>query len=101
MATTLPSLSSRDSVDGLASVTVMRFSFSSMSLRGAEQVGRNHLVDQEVVAAGSGLAQGLGPADDFHDLGGDRVLAGAVHHTGEVLDEVFGVVGRGLHRALT
>ena len=45
-------------------------------------------------------AQGFGAADDLHDLGGDRVLAGAVHAPGEAGDEVFGVVGRGLHRPL-
>ena len=44
--------------------------------------------------------QGLGAADDLHDLGGDRVLAGAVHDAREADDEVFGVVGRGLHGAL-
>src|SRR6478735_9827619 len=43
-------------------------------------------------------AQGLGAADDLHDLGGDGVLAGPVEHAGEGDGEVVGVVGRRLHR---
>ena len=38
-------------------------------------------------------AERLGAADDLHDLGGDRVLAGPVHDAAEVLDELLGVVG--------
>ena len=45
-------------------------------------------------------AEGLGAADDLHDLGGDGVLAGAVHDPAERLDQLFGVVGGRLHRPL-
>ena len=45
-------------------------------------------------------AQGLGAADDLHDLGGDRVLAGPVHDAAELGDELLGVVGGGLHGSL-
>ncbi len=45
-------------------------------------------------------AERLGAADDLHDLGGDRVLAGTVHDAGEVLDQFLGVVGGALHRPL-
>ena len=43
----------------------------------------------------------FGATDDFHDLGGDRVLPSPVHHPAERLDQLFGVVGSGLHRPLT
>src|SRR5437763_10440167 len=99
METTLPSLSSGLSFDGLASVTVMSFSSCSGGA-GAEQVDRGGVVDQEVVAIGRRLAQRLRPTDDLHDLGGDGVLSGSVHHAAQAGDEVFGVVGRGLHGAL-
>ena len=46
-------------------------------------------------------AERLGPTDDLHDLGGDRVLTGPVHDDAEVLDELVGVVGCRLHRPLT
>src|SRR5579875_3904040 len=46
------------------------------------------------------LAERLGAADDLHDLGGDGVLAGAVHHPAKRLDQLLGVVGRRLHRPL-
>src|SRR5262245_5144699 len=45
-------------------------------------------------------AEGFGTAHDFHDLGGDRVLAGAVHRARETDDQVLGVVGGRLHRPL-
>ena len=45
-------------------------------------------------------AERLGAADDLHDLGGDRVLAGTVHGDAEVLDQLVGVVGGRLHRPL-
>src|SRR5919201_6310107 len=43
--------------------------------------------------------EGLRPADDLHDLGGDLVLPGAVRLPGQDLHQLLGVVGRGLHRA--
>ena len=43
--------------------------------------------------------QGLGPADDLHDLGRDLVLPCPVRLARQDLDEVLRVVGRGLHRA--
>jgi hypothetical protein len=45
--------------------------------------------------------EGFGAADDLHDLGRDRVLTGPVHHPAQRLDQLLGVVGRGLHRPLT
>src|SRR6476646_8682243 len=53
------------------------------------------------LAKGSAVAEGFGTAHDFHDLGGDRVLAGAVHRAGETGDQVLGVVGGRLHGPLT
>src|SRR5438270_11367066 len=47
------------------------------------------------------LAQGLGAADDLHDLGGDGILAGPVHDAAEGLDQLVGVVGGRLHGSLT
>ena len=46
------------------------------------------------------LAQCFGAANDLHDLGGDRVLAGAVHAAGVAENQVFGVVSGGFHRTL-
>src|SRR4051794_2694674 len=88
--TTLPSFSSVVPLEGLVSVTVIACSWCSGGLD-AEQVGGGGLIDQEVFAAGGGLAQCLGAADDLHDLGRDGVLAGAVHHAAEAGDEVLGV----------
>src|SRR5688572_29872963 len=102
MATTRPSLR----VDWL-SVTVIRV--SPVSVAGGEVFGVplagdvehvEGLVGEEVGAAGLALAEGLGPADDLHDLGGDGVLAGPVHHAAELGDQLFGVVGGGLHGPL-
>src|ERR1700689_339867 len=45
-------------------------------------------------------AERFGAAHDFHDFGGDRVLAGPVHDATEVLAELVGVVGSGGHGAL-
>src|ERR1700691_5214831 len=45
-------------------------------------------------------AERFGAAHDFHDFGGDRVLAGPVHDATEVLSELVRVVGRGGHGAL-
>src|ERR1700722_5626902 len=47
------------------------------------------------------LTQCLGATDDLHDLGGDGVLTGPVHHPGQGLDQVVGVVGGGRHGPLT
>src|SRR5438552_11943178 len=47
-----------------------------------------------------GLAQGLGPAHDLHDLGGDARLAQLVGLDGQVLDQLFRVVGGRLHGPL-
>src|SRR6478672_10538133 len=52
----------------------------------------------EVVGVVLSLAEGLGAGHDLHDLGGDCVLAGAVHHPAQAGDQVGGVVGGGLHR---
>src|SRR5271169_3440866 len=45
-------------------------------------------------------AERFGAAHDFHDLGGDGVLAGPVHDPRQGLAEVVGVVRRGRHGAL-
>src|ERR1039458_8522715 len=45
-------------------------------------------------------AERFGAAHDFHDFGGDRVLAGPVHDATEVLSEFVGVVGGRRHRSL-
>src|SRR5262245_23860147 len=96
MATTLPSFSSVwDSVAG--SVTVMSIPRVE---RFEQQVFGIDLVEQEVVLALGRLAQGLRATDDLHDLGGDGVLAGPVHGPAEIGDEVFRVVGGGLHGSL-
>ena len=47
-----------------------------------------------------GLTQGLGAADYFHDLGGDRVLTGTVHLAAQGLDQVVCVVRGRLHGSL-
>ena len=39
-------------------------------------------------------------ADDLHDLGGDGVLAGTVHHPRERLDQLVGIVGGRRHGPL-
>ena len=54
-----------------------------------------------LVVAILGVAQRFRAADDLHDLGRDRVLTGPVHATAIREDQLFGVVGRGFHRALT
>src|SRR4051812_15067701 len=103
MATTRPSFSSEpsDLMSGLA-VAVMKAPGSAVAVGGEEilvagfdGVGKKVGVDERTAAA-----QRLGAADDLHDLGGDLLLAGPVHHPGEALDEVVGVVGRGLHGPL-
>src|SRR4051794_41948095 len=45
-------------------------------------------------------AQRLGAADNLHDLGRDRVLAGPVHATRVLENQVLGVVGFSFHRPL-
>ena len=47
--------------------------------RRASMVSERRSVLTSVAAA----AQGLGATDDLHDLGGDRLLAGAVHDAGQ------------------
>src|SRR3954451_3183802 len=103
MATTRPSLRAPLSVEVVSAVTVIAglllFGFRAV----LEQIGIAALdrVGEEVVdVALLPGAQGLGPTDDLHDLGGDRVLTGAVHHAGEVHDQVVGIVGGGLHGPL-
>src|SRR3954451_3398999 len=107
IATTRPSF--RPVVVGVSAVTVM-FRSPTGALRvgfgaGFEQVGASRLdgVGEEVVGDELLLrpAQRLGATDDLHDLGGDGILAGAVHDAREVDDEVVRVVGGRLHRALT
>src|ERR1035437_8894367 len=44
-------------------------------------------------------AERFGAAHDFHDFGGDRVLAGPVHDATEVLSEFVGVLSGGGHGA--
>ena len=51
-------------------------------------------------ACSAPAAERLGAADDLHDLGRDRVLAGPVHDPAERLDQLLGVVGGRLHRPL-
>src|SRR4051812_25141573 len=97
MATTLPSFSSV-SVSAAVSVTVMSVPRVE---RFEHEVFGNDLVEQQVFLAACRLPQGLGTTDDLHDLRGDRVLAGPVHGAAEVRDEVFRVVGRGLHGSLS
>src|SRR5580700_11196325 len=56
-----------------------------------------------VVVIGSSslrLAERFGPADDLHDLGGDGILTGAVHHARQGADELVRVVGGRCHGAL-
>src|SRR5664280_689264 len=45
-------------------------------------------------------AERFGAAHDFHDFGGDRVLAGPVHNARQRLTELVGVLGRRGHGAL-
>src|SRR3954453_22568878 len=47
-----------------------------------------------------GVGQGVDAADDLADFLGDARLPGLVGDTGVLLDQLFGVVGRGLHRPL-
>src|SRR5438270_126091 len=54
----------------------------------------------EVGLGALGLAQRLGAAHDLHDLGGDARLGQLVGVDGQVLDELLGVVGGGLHGPL-
>ncbi len=65
-----------------------------------EGVGRDEVLEEQVLGAALVVAEGLGAADDLHDLGGDRVLAGPVHDAGELGLELLGVVGRRLHGPL-
>src|SRR5262249_50952284 len=111
----MPSGGNSTSTTGPAMATT-RPSFSSVSVRsGASVIGncasslRSSFgvgVAPQVLAKGllatlpAELAEGLGATDDLGDLGGDGVLAGAVHHAREADDELVGVVGRGLHRPL-
>ena len=71
-----------------------RFCGARNKCSGSEEVG------QEVFLAALVGLEGLGAADDLHDLGGDGVLAGPVHDAGELGLEVFGVVGGRLHGPL-
>src|SRR4051794_3715940 len=96
MATTLPSLSSV-SVEAAVSVTVISVPRVQRIEKGVFGV---QAVEQEVVGAAARLPQCLRATDDLHDLGGDGVLAGAVHGAAEVRDEVFRIVGGRLHRPL-
>src|SRR5579875_3818594 len=97
MATMRPSASWCDSVvdSSTAVVMVLLWGWGAARLR---RVGV--LVGLEPHVLGAGAAQGLGAADDLHDLGGDRLLAGAVHDPGEGGDEVVGVVRGRLHGPL-
>src|SRR5579863_1566883 len=53
-----------------------------------------------VIGISLSRAERFGAAHDFHDFGGDRVLAGPVHDSTEVLSEFVGVVGGRGHGAL-
>jgi hypothetical protein len=64
-----------------------------------ERVGAE-VVEEQVLGVTLVGRQGLGTADDLHDLGGDGVLAGLVHLALELDDELLGVVRGGLHRPL-
>src|SRR4029079_10174823 len=100
MATTRPSFSSL--VSGVSAVMVMgRCSCSSV-----RSVVGNARGEQVVVAAFDGVAEEIVGADvaaaraqrlrathDLHDLGGDGVLAGAVHAAAQAGDEVFRIIG--------
>src|SRR3954454_9706075 len=46
------------------------------------------------------VGQGVDATDDLADFLGDARLTGLVGDTGVLLDQLFGVVGRGLHRPL-
>ena len=50
------------------------------------------MIEAALVVVGAG-PQGLGAADDLHDLGGDGVLAGPVHDPRVLLDQLAGVLG--------
>ena len=85
IATTRPSFSSVV-VGGVGGDSHVQCSCSSDSRAGVEQVGVAGFdgVGEEVVGASFAVdpAQRLGATDDLHDLGGDGVLAGAVHDCG-------------------
>src|ERR1017187_5176949 len=67
----------------------------------AEWAWSNSGLDDQTALVLVGVGpQGLGAADDLHDLGGDGVLASPVHDPRVLLDQFLGVVGGGGHRPL-
>src|SRR5699024_6684454 len=74
---------------GVSETVAVMFSFSSalFTVRGS--------------VAGAGGRKSVDTADDLGDLLGDFRLSGRVGQAGVRLDEVVGVVRRGLHRLLT
>src|SRR5487761_2625649 len=63
-------------------------------------VSRVVLSGAMVICCSLSRAERFGAAHDFHDFGGDRVLAGSVHDAAQRLAEFIGVVGRCGHGAL-
>src|SRR5690606_41057235 len=74
---------------GVSETVAVMFSFSSALFTGRGSV------------AGAGGRKSVDAADDLGDLLGDFCLSGRVGQAGVRLDEVVGVVRRGLHRLLT
>src|SRR5512133_2202019 len=54
--------------------------------------------EHESRSARSGVAQGLGSGNDFHDLGRDRRLTGLVVGKSQRAHEIFRIARRVLHR---
>src|SRR5262245_37729894 len=96
MATTRPSLCWPSCVVVVGSAVAVMAMLPSRS-GGLVEVFRGSCVARLALAAG---AQRFCATDDLHDLGGDRVLTGAVHHTSEPANELLRVVGRGFHCSL-
>src|SRR6185503_3595559 len=90
IATTRPSFSSLPVVGSAVAVISnllrvgFRAGFEQVGLAGLDGVGEEVVGDELLLRP----AQGLGAAHDLHDLGGDGVLAGAVHHSAEADDEI-------------
>src|SRR5579875_554773 len=99
MATMRPSRSSLVSAVA-GSTAVMCCSWSAVLDRGPGGSRRVRVFVGFGVVAGAAAAQGLGAADDLHDLGGDGILPGPVHDPGQAGHELVGVVGGRLHGPL-
>src|ERR1039458_8949008 len=63
-------------------------------------VSRMVLSGAMVICFSLSRAERFGAAHDFHNFGGDRVLAGSVHNARQVLAQLVGVIGRRGHGPL-